>query len=104
MSSSFVFNSVSRTTFGSGSSSELPSVSQRAGMSKPLLITDQGIINCGLLEPVIKGFAAQGTDLMVFPDVLADPPEQNIHAALECGRAAGCDGVIGFGGGSSMDV
>ena len=40
----------------------------------------------------------------VFSDVLADPPEVSVQAAVDAAHAAGVDGVIGFGGGSSLDT
>jgi alcohol dehydrogenase class IV len=39
-----------------------------------------------------------------YTDVVADPPEAIIYKALEVLNAGGNDGVIGFGGGSSMDT
>ena len=101
---SFSFNSVPRTTFGAGTAGDLPAICRSVEIDKPLLVTDQGILNCGLLGPVLKCFAEQSIKVSVFSDVAADPPEQNIYDAVAIGKAAGCDGVIGFGGGSSMDV
>jgi alcohol dehydrogenase class IV len=43
-------------------------------------------------------------EVAVFTDVLADPPESNVLDALKLAREFGADGVVGFGGGSSMDV
>ena len=40
----------------------------------------------------------------IYSEVVADPPESSVLAAVAAARAAGCDGVIGFGGGSPMDV
>ncbi|MFQ5466584.1 MAG: iron-containing alcohol dehydrogenase, partial [Kiloniellaceae bacterium] len=45
-----------------------------------------------------------GLEVMVYSDVVADPPEHVMEAAAEAGRAFGADGVIGLGGGSSLDV
>jgi len=104
MTAPFVFNSVARTIFGSGSSAELVQISAKLGIERPLLVSDQGIVACGLLQPVLDEFAAADISLTVYADVQADPPEQNLFDATEIARAAGCDGVIGFGGGSSMDV
>jgi len=45
-----------------------------------------------------------GLDVTVFSDVLADPPASCVEAAVAVALATGADGVIGFGGGSSLDV
>jgi alcohol dehydrogenase class IV len=73
-------------------------------MSKVLLVSDPGIAKVGLLEKALRGLRSGGMDVAVFTDVLADPPERNILDALEMAKQFGADGVIGFGGGSSMDV
>jgi len=39
-----------------------------------------------------------------FSDVQPDPPEHVILAAVDAARACEADCIIGFGGGSSMDV
>lgn len=104
MANSFTFNSVSRINFGSGSSNELAQIAQDLEIRKPLIVTDQGIISCGLLEPVLAGFTAAELEPLLYADVVADPPEKNIFEALALAKDATCDGVIGFGGGSSMDV
>jgi len=41
---------------------------------------------------------------VIYSDVIADPPEHTVLAATQVARVAGCDGILGFGGGSSMDV
>ena len=104
MQSPFIYNCVPKTTFGSDSSRDLPALCRALGVARPLVVTDQGIVNCGLLEPVLACFTEQSIEVVVFDDVSADPPEQNLHDAHALAKAAGCDGVIGFGGGSSMDV
>lgn len=43
-------------------------------------------------------------DVHMFSDVVADPPEAVVLAAIEKARAVDADVVIGLGGGSSMDV
>ncbi len=100
----FIFKSVATTTFGTDGALESPLICGQLGIRKPLIITDQGIVSCGLLQPIMEKFAEQELEATVFADICADPPEQNIFDALKAAKSAGCDGVIGFGGGSSMDV
>ena len=104
MPSSFIFNSVSRTHFGPGVALQIAQLCESLGIMKPLIVTDQGIIKCQLLDPVLAAFNDYSVEPTLFSEVLADPPEQSIFDALAVANEAGCDGVIGFGGGSSMDV
>ncbi|WP_373870377.1 iron-containing alcohol dehydrogenase [Noviherbaspirillum aridicola] len=69
-----------------------------------LLVTDAGFLKTGLVEAPIASIKAAGLQVSVFSDVVADPPEAVVLKAVEDARRAGTDLVIGFGGGSSMDV
>ena len=101
---SFIFNSVPLTTFGADKVSELPSISVDLKIRKPLIITDQGIMGCGLMPPVLDSFSKKNIEVTVYSDVQADPPDKNVIDAYQLAKTRKCDGVIGFGGGSSMDV
>ena len=98
------FKSVPLTTIGLQSSLQLPEIAGSLDINKPLLVTDQGIVGCGLLKPVMAGFEDRQIDLAIYADVVADPPQNNVLQAVAFAKQTGCDGVIGFGGGSSMDV
>ncbi|PZO67316.1 MAG: alcohol dehydrogenase [Paracoccus denitrificans] len=69
-----------------------------------LIVTDRFLHETGVLTPALTSLAAHGFDVTVFDDVVADPPEAVLMACVEQGRAAGCDIVMGLGGGSSMDI
>ena len=69
-----------------------------------LIVTDSGIVKAGHLARIEAGFSAAGIAAAYYPDIGPDPQESMVLAAVEAGRAAGCDCVIGIGGGSVMDV
>lgn len=69
-----------------------------------LLVTDQGFLATGLIEAPRHSLQQQGIAVDVYADVLADPPEAVVLAAVAAARAMDIDLVIGLGGGSSMDV
>ncbi|MEO0368018.1 MAG: iron-containing alcohol dehydrogenase [Pseudomonadota bacterium] len=100
----FIFRTVADIHSGSGKISELGALCKRYAIHRPLLVTDQGIIAAGLLDVCTSSLEAQQLDVTMFADVVADPPEQTVIDAHELANEAGCDGVIGYGGGSSMDV
>lgn len=73
-------------------------------VDKFLVVTDQGLINAGVLEPVLESIKAAQADVEVFDEVKPEPAFDVVSAALEKGWDAKVNGVIGVGGGSSLDV
>ncbi|MFL6709768.1 MAG: iron-containing alcohol dehydrogenase, partial [Massilia sp.] len=71
---------------------------------RALIVTDAGFLKTGLLEAPIANLKAQGLAVDVYSDVVADPPEAVVLAAVDHARRLGSDIVLGIGGGSSMDV
>jgi alcohol dehydrogenase class IV len=69
-----------------------------------LLVTDPGFLATGLVEQPKRSLEDAGFAVHVYSDVLADPPEAVVLAAVDVARHFGADLVIGLGGGSSMDV
>ncbi len=94
------FTFPNRILFGIGSRKELRNELARLGTRHPLVVTDRGVIDAGLLE---MAFGRIGS-LTVFDEVEPNPTEANCIAGLAVYRARGCDGVIGLGGGSSLDA
>ncbi|TCK84156.1 iron-containing alcohol dehydrogenase [Paraburkholderia sp. BL9I2N2] len=101
---SFEFQSTRSTIVEPGASARLGEIAQRLGCRRIFLVTDKGILDNGLLESAVKSFATAGIAVTVCSDVQADPPAQVILAATAAAVEANADGVIGLGGGSSMDV
>lgn len=101
---SFEFNTVARIINGVGSALELVGQCQQLGMTRPLLVTDPGLMAIGLVPPVLESLEKAGLSPLVFDQVREDPPEDIVQAATELARSGGVDGVIAVGGGSSMDV
>lgn len=102
--SNFNFETPPRIICADGESERLGDLIREFGISRPLVITDRGIVTAGLLEPMLASLRALRVDVTVFADVLADPPASCVEAAVAMAVASKADGVIGFGGGSSLDV
>ena len=89
--------------FGKGAIDHLSENLLALGVSRPLIITDQGILNAGLLEKLlsrISGFPGHS----VFLETPSNPNEASVEAAASKFRSDSCDSIIGFGGGSSLDL
>ncbi|RKQ72012.1 alcohol dehydrogenase [Litorimonas taeanensis] len=68
------------------------------------VITDKGIVSLGLMEPGLASLRDAGYQVMVFDDVVADPPESIVLKGIEAVTDFQADLIIGFGGGSPMDT
>ncbi len=100
---SFQFNTTPSLRFGSDQAKDsCKEISTKLG-ERILFITDKGLMTLGLTDPTIKELQKNGS-VEVFDDVEADPSEKTLLNAIEIGKKIRATGVIGFGGGSSMDV
>jgi choline dehydrogenase len=74
------------------------------GSQRPMLVTDKGLVKVGLVDEAIKVLKAAKVDYVLFDQVVANPPISLVDQAAEIYQGEGCDGLIGFGGGSPMDT
>jgi alcohol dehydrogenase class IV len=72
------------------------------GIQRPMIVTDPGLAASGILDRV-QG-ALNGTAATVYDQTPANPTEPAVREALALYRSEGCDGLIGVGGGSSIDL
>ena len=88
--------------FGSGAIGELAEDVAALAIRRPLIVTDKGVIAAGLLEKLTAVLPPEVAT--VYSEVSSNPTEEEALAGLAVYRAAGCDGLIGFGGGSPIDL
>lgn len=69
-----------------------------------LFITDPGIVQLGLCDTALKSLSAAGFEVTVFDGVEPDPKATTVLTAANVAKASNAACIIGFGGGSSMDV
>ena len=98
------FRTVPLVESGLGKISILSDVCNQLNIKKPLIITDQGLFKLGFVEKIEKSLSIKNISSCVYNRVQADPPESNIFEAVNLFQNHKADGIIGFGGGSSMDV
>ena len=100
----FTFNTTSGIRFGSGMSvSSSQEICKILG-SNILFITDKDLMSLKLTEPTLNELKKFSSKVEIFEDVEADPSLKTLLNSIEIGKKMKATGVIGFGGGSSMDV
>jgi alcohol dehydrogenase class IV len=100
----FTFQTTPSTLIEAGGATKIGEIFARLGSSSVFIVTDKGIEAAGLLGPALAGLDEAGIQHTVFTDVVADPPEGVVLAAVEAARGSGANGVLGLGGGSSLDT
>ena len=86
-----------------GSVKALPDIILKKKCSKVLIITDSGIRKLGLTLRLEKALDAAGIPCIIYDKTVANPTTVNVAEAVKLYLDNGCDCIIGFGGGSSMD-
>lgn len=100
------FSFPTATVYGTGAIEELRHRMRGLGASRPLVVTDPGLIHTeafAILEKTL-GPDLRGKEWFVFSNVHPNPIEQDVIRGAEAYREFQCDGIIGFGGGSALDA
>ena len=106
MYNTFTFSTVPNIVCEIGAAQKLGTLvrQQFPTVKNALIVTDRGFLGTGLIDAPAASLRAAGIQVQMYADVLADPPEHIVLQAADNARSHGTDIVIGFGGGSSMDV
>ena len=81
----------------------LPPLLERLGVRSVLLVTDRPLRETGVTGPLEKLLEQSGVRCTVYDGTRANPTVRNVEEARERYLEGGCQGLIAFGGGSSMD-
>ena len=100
----FTFETTPKIICEQGAAKRLGEIARGLGMSQVFLVTDIGLMKAGLIDGALTSLSEAGVKVTVFSDVLADPPEVSVQTAVKAAALVHADGVIGFGGGSSLDT
>jgi alcohol dehydrogenase class IV len=103
----FVFSTTKNILYETGASKKVGELFRQVGCmqgQRLMFVTDQGILSSKIQSSCITELERYGFEVELYSRVIADPPEAVIHEAVEIAKQKNVVGVIGFGGGSSMDV
>jgi 4-hydroxybutyrate dehydrogenase len=89
---------------GGGAHAELPAILRKLGVERPLVVTDRGLRDVGIVDTVLAPFAGSIPDSRVFDGVTPNPRESDVDAATAAYRSFDADGIVALGGGSAIDT
>lgn len=77
---------------------------KESGYKKAFVVYDGGVKATGIIDKVLDSLNSASIDYVEFDKVLPDPPSEVVDEGGRLCREAGCDCVIGIGGGSAIDT
>ena len=98
------FNYPNPIKYGAGRIKELADHCKAAGIERPLFVTDPGLAGMQMTKVIVSDVTKAGLKVEMFADVRPNPVEGNITEGIKAFKAGKHDGIIGFGGGSALDV
>lgn len=87
--------------FGAGRLAEIGAAAEAAGITRPLVVTDPGMVD---LPAVTRTVEYLPSATRVFSDLRPNPVGRDVEAGLAAYREGDHDGIVGVGGGSALDV
>lgn len=100
----FQFHTTPSLHIGDGCSARIGELAAVRLGGRVLVVTDRGLTGLGLLDPALASLCKSGISVETFDKVEADPPLAILLDCVEAAIAMQATGIVGFGGGSSMDV
>ncbi|MGI9333360.1 MAG: iron-containing alcohol dehydrogenase [Gammaproteobacteria bacterium] len=89
--------------YGPGRIAELGPLGVRAGMRRPLIVTDRGSGELPFVGEALASLSSAGMEGAVFSGISPNPTDRDVTAGRDFFRDGGHDAVIAIGGGSGMD-
>ncbi len=100
----FNFNTSPSIRFGPGLLDQLGDIVKNEIGTRVLLVTDPGMMATGIVDRALAALNSAGVVVTLYQDVKADPPENVVTFCADAAVDSGAQGVVGLGGGSSLDV
>ena len=96
---------ITQVQFDFGALQLLRQECERSGITRPLIVTDPGVVAAGIVDQALRALANQASthSAVVFDQTPSNPTEAAVRAAANMYKQQGCDGLIAVGGGSAID-
>ena len=99
-----VFYLPSAIEWGEGCASAVPARLSRIEATRPMIVTDPGVLNAGVVDGVVEGIRRAGLQAVVFDGVHPNPTDKNVYAGTVKYQDERCDSLVAVGGGSVIDA
>ena len=90
--------------FGNGRIKDLPKACKVLGIKNPLFVTDKDLAKAKMVEGTLEINKRAKLPTAIFSDLKGNPLGSQVKKGVEVFKNGNHDGVIAFGGGSSLDV
>ena len=104
LSKAHIFYSPNKIVFGLETAKSLANEVLQLGGKRVFIVTDPGVVKADLLQPIKAPLESVKIPYVVYDRVEPEPPIRCVKEATEQFLSERCDVIVGFGGGSSLDV
>lgn len=81
----------------------LPEIMKAEHADKPLIVAGKTVSKNGIMDGFLQAADKVGVEYVIFDGAEPNPTIENVEAAVKMYHENGCNGIVAFGGGSSMD-
>src|SRR5688500_20052680 len=100
----YQYNFPTTIRFGAGVIKELPAYLQKNQLRHPLMVSDGNVVQLAFFKQLVKELNSEGINAEVFSNIHKNPVKSDVYKGTEAWDAAGCDSIIGIGGGAAMEI
>jgi alcohol dehydrogenase len=100
----FVYTQKCPVTFGEGTINDLGAEAAKLSLHKVMLVTDKVVSGLGYHNKAISSLQSVNIEVILFDEIMPECPDNMIKEAVLIARSSEVDGIIGLGGGSSLDA
>src|SRR5687768_3851454 len=100
----YQYNFPTTIRFGAGSSKELPAYLIQNKLRRPLIVTDPIVAQLDFFKSIIQDLKKKDISAEVFSAIHKNPVKSDVYKGTDVFDQAGCDVIVGIGGGAALDV
>lgn len=100
----YQYNFPTTIRFGAGASKELPDYLVQHKLLRPMIVTDPTVAQLDFFKTIITDLKKKGISGEIFFDIHKNPVKSDVYKGTDVYDQAGCDSIIGIGGGAALDV
>ena len=87
-----------------GAVKAIPMALKKDGVNKVIIITDPGLVKCGVIDKITPYIEEAGIEYDVYGNCMPEPSIARINECLDFVKSHDAEAIIAVGGGSSMDT